>query len=143
DLRQPRGTRSRPRERRRREHRDPRRSAPLARRSQRRRDGPLRCSLRTMRDVLFRLLYQIVRALRPKRTDHAGPRTILVLQYAMPLGCCVHGTPIYAAIKQANPDITIIVATRGTGLATLQHDPHVDHLIDTPDPMASLGGLWK
>jgi len=96
-----------------------------------------------MRDVLFRLLYQIVRELRPKRTDHAGPRTILVLQYAMPLGCCVHGTPIYAAIKQANPDITIIVATRGTGLATLQHDPHVDHLIDTPDPMASLGGLWK
>src|SRR6185312_13193717 len=102
-----------------------------------------RCSLRTMRDALFRLLYQIVRALRPKRTDHHGPRTILVLQYAMPLGCCVHGTPIYAAIKQANPDITIIVATRGTGLATLQHDPHVDHLIDTPDPMASFAGLWK
>jgi ADP-heptose:LPS heptosyltransferase len=96
-----------------------------------------------MRDALFRLLYRIVRASRPKRIDHGGPRTILVLQYAMPLGCCVHGTPIYAAIKQANPDATIIVASRGTGLATLQHDPHIDHLIGTPDPTASLASLWK
>jgi ADP-heptose:LPS heptosyltransferase len=96
-----------------------------------------------MRDALFRLLYRTVRALRPRRSDQSGPRTILVLQYAMPLGCCVHGTPIYAAIKQANPNTTIIVASRGTGLATLQHDPHIDHLIDTPDPMASFASLWK
>jgi len=61
----------------------------------------------------------------------------------MPLGCCVHGTPIYAAIKQANPNTTIIVASRGAGLATLQHDPHIDQFIDTPDPMASLASLWK
>src|ERR1700761_305938 len=96
-----------------------------------------------MRDVLFRLLYRIVRALRPKRTDRGGPQTILVLQYAMPLGCCVHGTPVYAAIKQANPGTTVIVASRGTGLATLQHDPHIHHRIDTPDPMASFASLWE
>lgn len=96
-----------------------------------------------MRDVLFRLLYRIVRALRPERTDRGRPRTILVFQYAMPLGCCVHGTPIYAAIKQAEPRTTVIVASRGTGLVTLQHDPHIDHLIDTPDPMASLVSLWQ
>lgn len=96
-----------------------------------------------MRDALFRLLYRIVRASRPKRNHRDGTQTILVLQYAMPLGCCVHGTPIYAAIKQANPDTTIIVASRGTGLATLQHYPHIDHLIDTPDPMTSLASLWK
>src|ERR1700742_4923848 len=96
-----------------------------------------------MRDVLFRLLYRIVRASRPKRTDHGGPQTILVLQYAMPLGCCVHGPPTYAGVKQADPDTTIIVASRGTGLATLQHDPHVDHMIDTPDPMASFSGLLR
>ncbi|HEY5330461.1 MAG TPA: glycosyltransferase family 9 protein [Acidobacteriaceae bacterium] len=96
-----------------------------------------------MRDALFRLLYRVIRVSRPRRIDHGGPRTILVLQYAMPLGCCVHGTPIYAAIKQANPNTTIIVASRGTGLATLQHDPNIDHLIDTPDPMASFASLRK
>ncbi len=96
-----------------------------------------------MRNALFRLLYRIIRALRPKQIDRGAPQTILVLQYAMPLGCCVHGTPIYAAIKQANPGTLIIVASHGPGLATLQHDPHIDHLIDTPDPMGSFASLWK
>src|ERR1700744_2029079 len=96
-----------------------------------------------MRNALFRLLYKIIRALRPKQADRGDPQTILVLQYAMPLGCCVHGTPIYAAIRQASPDTMIIVASRGPGLVTLQHDPHIDHLIATPDPMASFASLWK
>jgi ADP-heptose:LPS heptosyltransferase len=88
-----------------------------------------------MKTALLRLLYHLVRLTRPRR--HQDPHTILVLQYQMPLGCCVHGTPIYAAIKQAHPNITLIVATRGLGLATLQHDPNIDHLIETQDPMAS------
>jgi ADP-heptose:LPS heptosyltransferase len=93
-----------------------------------------------MRDALFRVLFRIVRALRPKKRD--GRRTILVLQYAMPLGCCVHGTPIYAAIKRVDPAANVIVASRGLGFATLRHDPHIDHLIETPDPMASFVSLW-
>jgi ADP-heptose:LPS heptosyltransferase len=95
-----------------------------------------------MRNALFGLLFWVVRALRPKTRDRGGPRTVLLLQYAMPLGCCVHGTPIYAAIKRADPTAIVIVASRGLGFATLKHDPHIDHLIETPDPMASFVSLW-
>jgi ADP-heptose:LPS heptosyltransferase len=94
-----------------------------------------------MKTVLLRLLYHLLRLTRPR--THTPPRTILILQYQMPLGCCVHGTPIYAAIKQANPGITLIVASRGLGLATLQHDPHIDHLLSTADPMASRSSAWR
>jgi len=55
----------------------------------------------------------------------------------MPLGCCVHGTPLYAALKASNPFVRIVVATRGLGFATLQHDPNVDLLIQTSDPAGS------
>jgi ADP-heptose:LPS heptosyltransferase len=86
-----------------------------------------------MRSILFRILYLFYRALRPRsrRELAANPKTILLLQYAMPLGCCVHGTPIYAALKAENPAVQIIVATRGLGLATIQHDPNVDLLLST------------
>ena len=94
-----------------------------------------------MRNTVLRLLYHVFRLTRPRTQSPA--RTILILQYQMPLGCCVHGTPIYAAIKQAHPGITLIVATRGLGLATLQHDPHIDHLIETADPMASRAAAWR
>jgi ADP-heptose:LPS heptosyltransferase len=56
----------------------------------------------------------------------------------MPLGCSVHNTPLYTALKQALPGCTIIVATRGLSQATLQHDPHIDHLLTTADPTTSL-----
>jgi ADP-heptose:LPS heptosyltransferase len=94
-----------------------------------------------MKNTLLRLLYHLVRLTRPR--TQRPPNTILILQYQMPLGCCVHGTPIYAAIKQAHPGITLIVATRGLGLATLQHDPNIDHLVETRDPMASRSATWQ
>lgn len=53
----------------------------------------------------------------------------------LPLGCCVHLTPVYEAIKRARPHVTLTVATRGLGLALLRHHPCIDHLIDTPDPL--------
>src|ERR1700742_2843264 len=89
-----------------------------------------------MRSLLFRILHLFHRALRPasKRDLLANPQTFLFLQYAMPLGCCVHGTPIYAAVKAANPAAKIIVATRGLGFAALQHDPNIDLLLQTSDP---------
>lgn len=55
----------------------------------------------------------------------------------MPLGCCVHATPLFAAIKQAQPDSTLVVATRGLAAQTFRHDPHIDRLIETDDPRAS------
>ncbi len=63
---------------------------------------------------------------------------VLVLQYAMPLGYCVHNTPLYEAIKTQRPDLSVAVATHGTGYATLQHNPFVDHLLATPSPFTSI-----
>jgi ADP-heptose:LPS heptosyltransferase len=94
-----------------------------------------------MRNVLLRLAFYLFRLLRPRVS--ASPLTFLVLQYRIPLGCCVHGTPIYAALKSAHPECTIIVATYGLGYEVLQHDPHIDHLIDFPDPGDSLRDLHR
>jgi ADP-heptose:LPS heptosyltransferase len=93
-----------------------------------------------MRNVLFRLIYRLIRLFRPSTNPPGAAATILVLQYQMPLGCCVHGTPIYAAIRRARPHARLIVATRGLSLAVLRHDPNIDHLIETADPAAS--GRW-
>jgi len=60
---------------------------------------------------------------------------ILILEYLLPLGCCVHLTPVYEAIKRARPEATVSVATRGLGLALLRHNPSIDHLIETPDAL--------
>jgi ADP-heptose:LPS heptosyltransferase len=87
-----------------------------------------------MKAVLFRLIYVVTRLLRPRRKPSSS-RTVLILQYQMPLGCCVHGTPLYAALKGSST--TVIVATRGLGAAVLAHDPNVDHLIVTDDPTTS------
>jgi len=66
-------------------------------------------------------------------------RSVLVLEYMLPLGCCVHLTPLYEAIRTSRPDATITVATRGLGIALLRHDPSIDFLIETPDPLHDLG----
>ena len=89
-----------------------------------------------MRAILFRILYLFYRVLRPhsRRNFTAKPQTILVLQYAMPLGCCVHGTPLYAALKAANPAVRLIVATRSIGADTIRHDPNIDILLETTGP---------
>jgi ADP-heptose:LPS heptosyltransferase len=96
-----------------------------------------------MRQTLLRGLKTLVRALRPRRRNVAAPRTVLVLQYQMPLGCCVHGLPLFTALARTSPPTTIVVATRGTGKATLAHDPHIAALIETEDPMRSLHSLWS
>lgn len=93
-----------------------------------------------MRRTFLRGLKLLVRASRPGRWN-AGSRTVLVLQYQMPLGCCVHGTPLFAALSRTSPPTTVVVATRGTGTATLAHDPHVAALIETKDPMLSLRSM--
>jgi ADP-heptose:LPS heptosyltransferase len=69
--------------------------------------------------------------------------SVLILEYMLPLGCCVHLTPIYEAIKQARPSATITVATRGLGAALLRHNPFIDHIIQTPDPLTNLRGAAR
>jgi len=80
------------------------------------------------------------------RRFRPGPEeanSVLILEYMLPLGCCVHLTPLYEAIKQARPGTTITVATRGLGIALLRHNPFIDHLIQTPDPLTDLRGAAK
>src|SRR5579871_5554802 len=83
--------------------------------------------------------------LRGRRLATSPDQTnsILILEYMLPLGCCVHLTPVYEAIKQARPRATITVATRGLGAALLQHNPFVDHVILTPNPLTDLRSAAK
>ena len=89
----------------------------------------------TMRNTLLRVFFHFIRLRRPRIPS--APPIFLVLQYRIPLGCCVHATPIYAALKTAHPGCTIIAATRGLGHSVLQHDPNIDHLLNTSDPGTS------
>lgn len=68
---------------------------------------------------------------------------VLILEYMVPLGCCVHLTPVYEAIKRSRPEMTVIVATRGIGSALLRHNSSIDHLIETPDPLQDIFGAAK
>jgi ADP-heptose:LPS heptosyltransferase len=65
-------------------------------------------------------------------------KQVLVLEYMLPLGTCVHLTPLFEALKLCRKDIEITVATRGLALQVLRHSPYVDRLIDTPDPLQDL-----
>ena len=103
---------------------DSRRDAALAGESERRRDGPLQNVisqlLRGSIDALHKksllqrtagALMSVERLLRDTDTiDPASVNSVLILEYCVPLGCCVHLTPLYAAIKHCRPNITITVA---------------------------------
>jgi ADP-heptose:LPS heptosyltransferase len=84
-------------------------------------------------------LMSVERLLRDTDTiDPASVNSVLILEYCVPLGCCVHLTPLYAAIKHCRPNITITVATHGLAYNLLRHNPHIDHLIPIPDPIQHL-----
>jgi ADP-heptose:LPS heptosyltransferase len=83
----------------------------------------------------------IERPLRGHSTTKSD--SILILEYLLPLGCCVHLTPVYEAIKKARPEVTLSVATRGLALTLLRHNPFIDHLIETPDPLTDLQAAHK
>jgi ADP-heptose:LPS heptosyltransferase len=98
-----------------------------------------------MRSLLLRAVYRFLRALRPRAQTSSAQTSgaVLVLHYQMPLGCCVHATPLFAAIKHARPGATLVVATRGLAAQTFQHDPHIDVLLETTDPRASRSSLFR
>ena len=75
-----------------------------------------------------------------QRVRPADVKQVLILEYRLPLGCLVHLTPVFEAIKQSRPELEITVATCGLGLQVLRHTPFVDHLIETPDPTTYLRG---
>ncbi|MDQ2835109.1 MAG: glycosyltransferase family 9 protein [Acidobacteriota bacterium] len=95
--------------------------------------------------MLAGTLLAIEKLLRPKASavDPGKVRHVLVLEYLVPLGCCVHLTPFFEALKRCRPELEITVATRAIGSQVLRHSPRVDHLLDTPDPLTDLRGTIK
>src|SRR5260370_1034817 len=79
----------------------------------------------------------VERMLRGSRVkvDPAAVKSILVLEYMLPLGCLVHMTPVFEAIKAERPEVVVTVATRGLGVEVLRHNPCVDHLVETPNAL--------
>jgi ADP-heptose:LPS heptosyltransferase len=75
----------------------------------------------------------------PARANQVS--SVLVLEYNLPLGTCVHMTPLYEALRRRRIHVT--VATRGLGLGVLRHSPFVDSLLETPDPLTDLGAAVK
>jgi ADP-heptose:LPS heptosyltransferase len=90
--------------------------------------------------MLARALLAVERLVRKKvaATEPARVNQVLVLEYMLPLGSCVHLTPFFEGLKLCRPDVGITVATRGMGLQVLRHSPYVDRLIGTPDPLTDL-----
>jgi ADP-heptose:LPS heptosyltransferase len=80
-----------------------------------------------------RVLRREVAAVEPEKV-----KQVLVLEYMLPLGTCVHLTPFFEALKLCRPDVAITVATRGMGSQVLRYSPYIERLIDTPDPLTDL-----
>lgn len=77
----------------------------------------------------------------------SGPPAIggrfLFLQFEPALGWALHGTPIFAALKKARPDATIIVACSNPNYDVLASNPHIDHLIKLTSPRDGLLEAWR
>jgi ADP-heptose:LPS heptosyltransferase len=89
------------------------------------------------------MLGRLERVVRGRRVPAAEAREILILQYVLPLGCCVHLTPVYEAIKRKRPDVRVSVATRGLGADLLRHHQFVDRVLITPDPLTDLAAAVR
>jgi len=66
-------------------------------------------------------------------------RNVLILEYIVPLGNCVHMTPVFQAIKSARPDVRVSVATWGMGVEVFRKSPFIDDLLPTPNPLKEFG----
>ena len=64
---------------------------------------------------------------------------MLLLEYMVPLGSCVHLTPVFAALKQGL-GLTVTLATRGLAAQLHRHSPFIDRILQTPDPLTDLRG---
>lgn len=90
--------------------------------------------------MLARTLLAVERVLRRKvaAVEPEKVNRVLVLEYMLPLGTCVHLTPFFEAVKNCRKDVAIAVATRGLGAQVLRYSPYVDKVIETPDPLTDL-----
>jgi ADP-heptose:LPS heptosyltransferase len=78
----------------------------------------------------------VERFARPKTLGNSeSVRNILILEYLIPLGNCVHMTPVFEALKRMRPDVRVSVATWGLAAQLLRNSPHIDDLIESPNPL--------
>jgi ADP-heptose:LPS heptosyltransferase len=88
--------------------------------------------------MLFRLLSTLESVMRRRAKPEAVVKQVLILEYLLPLGCCVHLTPVFEALRRCRPDVKIILATRGLNIPLNRHSPWIDVLLETPDPFTDL-----
>jgi len=100
-------------------------------------------SLRLFKQLSFTILRHFAAARYRRLLHGATPNCILVLQYTMPLGGCVHVTPLFAALHDGLPQLPVYVATRALGAEVLRHNPNIAGLIITPDVFSDLHGAGK
>lgn len=90
--------------------------------------------LKSLASIPAGTLLEIEKLLHPRcRAPYTATSSLLILEYLIPLGNCVHMTPVYQAIKERRPDLRLAVATWGLNLALLRHSPFIDELIPTPN----------
>lgn len=76
-----------------------------------------------------RLLFLIARLfVRPVSQDQS-PRRIALLRFDKRLGEVLLQTPLFAALRQARPDVEIIAVTHPALCPLLQNQPHVDQVL--------------
>ena len=91
---------------------------------------------RKLLGILAAAFVRIERFVRPaSESDLDALQNILILEYRIPLGNCVHMTPLFEVIKRARPEIRVAVATWGIGVQVLRNSPFVDDLLETPDAL--------
>jgi ADP-heptose:LPS heptosyltransferase len=98
-----------------------------------------------LKAVVLRGAIGVERLLRGRRlqVDPSAVKSVLVLEYMLPLGCCVHLTPVFEALKAERPELVVTVATRGLGAAVLRHNPGVEHVIETSDALTDTVGAAR
>lgn len=87
--------------------------------------------------MLARYIRAVERIFR-RETAPAQVKQVLFLEYRLPLGCCVHLSPVFEALRTCYPQLRIALATRGLGTQVHRYSPFLDHLIETPDPLIDL-----
>lgn len=83
-------------------------------------------------------MFRAVRYVVPRGRPAGAGNCILVLQSMLPLGGCVHATPLFTLLKHDLPNLPVWVATRGLGLEVLRHNPDIAGLIELPDALQDL-----
>jgi ADP-heptose:LPS heptosyltransferase len=67
--------------------------------------------------------------------DFDSVRNVLILECIIPLGNCVHMTPVFEALKRMRPNVRVSVATWGLAAQLLRNSPSIDDLIVIPNPV--------